>query len=98
MATLCAKNIIALLNDKPLKQFTFMDKGSLVSLSKFTAVGSLLGNMKKDSIMIEGWLARVMYTSLYRLHQIALHGYVKTGLLMLVDSINRVLRPRLKLH
>lgn len=98
MATLCAKNIIALTKDKPLKEFSFLDKGSLVSLSKFTAVGSVLGNMKKDSIMIEGWLARMMYTSLYRLHQIALHGYIKTGLLMLVDSINRVLRPRLKLH
>jgi NADH dehydrogenase len=98
MANLCAKNIIAAINGKPLKAFVFMDKGSLVSLSKFTAVGSLLGNVTKDSIMIEGKLARLMYISLYRLHQLALHGYIKTGLLVLVDSINRVLRPRLKLH
>ncbi|MGK3712937.1 hypothetical protein ACSLO9_08845, partial [Escherichia coli] len=28
----------------------------------------------------------------------ALHGYFKTGLMMLVGSINRVIRPRLKLH
>lgn len=98
MALLCAKNIIAWLNNKPLKTFVFFDKGSLVSLSKFTAVGSILGNLTKDSIMIEGKLARVMYISLYRLHQVALHGYIKTGLLVLVDGINRVLRPRLKLH
>ncbi|HGT8929525.1 TPA: hypothetical protein ACM4H2_005330, partial [Escherichia coli] len=25
-------------------------------------------------------------------------GYFKTGLMMLVGSINRVIRPRLKLH
>ncbi|MGF7449308.1 hypothetical protein V7P28_39630, partial [Klebsiella michiganensis] len=28
----------------------------------------------------------------------ALHGYFKTGLLMLVGRINRIIRPRLKLH
>ncbi|MGQ7188858.1 FAD-dependent oxidoreductase, partial [Escherichia sp. HC-CC] len=38
------------------------------------------------------------YPSGYRMHQIALHGYFKTGLMMLVGSINRVIRPRLKLH
>lgn len=98
MALLCGKNIIALLSDKPLKDFIFHDKGSLVSLSKFTAVGSVLGNLTKDAIMIEGKLARMMYISLYRLHQVALHGYIKAGLLIFVDGINRVLRPRLKLH
>ncbi|WP_308569539.1 hypothetical protein, partial [uncultured Providencia sp.] len=28
----------------------------------------------------------------------ALHGYIKTGLMMLVGSINRIIRPKLKLH
>ncbi|WP_254919802.1 hypothetical protein, partial [Klebsiella pneumoniae] len=27
-----------------------------------------------------------------------LHGYFKTGLMMLVGRINRIIRPRLKLH
>ncbi|WP_254866424.1 hypothetical protein, partial [Salmonella enterica] len=27
-----------------------------------------------------------------------IYGYFKTGLMMLVGSINRVIRPRLKLH
>ena len=48
--------------------------------------------------MIEGRIARFVYISLYRMHQIALHGYIKTGLMMLVGQINRILRPRLKLH
>ncbi|MGL4984911.1 MAG: hypothetical protein ACRC5N_09480, partial [Plesiomonas sp.] len=26
------------------------------------------------------------------------HGYIKTGLMMLVGRINRVIRPTLKLH
>ncbi|MDY7026029.1 MAG: FAD-dependent oxidoreductase, partial [Pseudomonadota bacterium] len=43
-------------------------------------------------------LARIMYVSLYRLHQVALHGRFHTLLLMLIGRINKVVRPRLKLH
>ena len=64
----------------------------------FATVGSLMGNLTRGSMMIEGRIARFVYISLYRMHQIALHGYFKTGLMMLVGSINRVIRPRLKLH
>lgn len=98
MATRCYHNILAVLNDKPLKDYVFKDHGSLVSLSWFSTVGSLMGNLMRGNMMIEGRIARVMYISLYRMHQIALHGYIKTGLMMLVGGINRIIRPRLKLH
>ncbi|KUW57927.1 NAD(P)/FAD-dependent oxidoreductase [Escherichia coli] len=58
----------------------------------------LMCGLTRGSMMIEGRIARFVYISLYRMHQIALHGYFKTGLMMLVGSINRVIRPRLKLH
>ncbi|GAB7194911.1 MULTISPECIES: NAD(P)/FAD-dependent oxidoreductase [Dickeya] len=98
MASRCYSNILALLNDQPLKAYVYKDHGSLVSLSKFSTVGSLMGNLMRGSVMVEGRIARFVYISLYRMHQIALHGYIKTGLMMLVGSINRVIRPRLKLH
>lgn len=98
MASLCFSNIVAKMNGRELKPYVFKDHGSLVSLSRFSTVGSLMGNLTKGSMMIEGRIARVVYISLYRMHQIALHGYVKTGLMMLVGRINRVLRPSLKLH
>ncbi|WP_038907606.1 NAD(P)/FAD-dependent oxidoreductase [Dickeya oryzae] len=98
MASRCYSNILALLNDQPLKAYVYKDHGSLVSLSKFSTVGSLMGNLMRGSVMVEGRIARFVYISLYRMHQIALHGYLKTGLMMLVGSINRVIRPRLKLH
>jgi NADH dehydrogenase, FAD-containing subunit len=98
MASLCFSNIVAKMNGRDLKPYVFKDHGSLVSLSRFSTVGSLMGNLTKGSMMIEGRIARVVYISLYRMHQIALHGYVKTGLMMLVGRINRVLRPSLKLH
>ncbi|MGF1696077.1 NAD(P)/FAD-dependent oxidoreductase [Vibrio lamellibrachiae] len=92
------KNIVAKLANKPLTPYVYKDHGSLVSLSRFSTVGSLMGNLTKGSMMVEGRIARVVYISLYRMHQMALHGAIKTGLMMLVGRINRVLRPNLKLH
>lgn len=98
MATRAFGNIVATLNNRELKPYVYNDHGSLVSLSRFSTVGSLMGNLTKGSMMVEGRIARVVYISLYRMHQMALHGMLKTGLMMLVGRINRVLRPNLKLH
>lgn len=98
MASRAFSNIVAKLNDRELKPYVYNDHGSLVSLSRFSTVGSLMGNLTKGSMMVEGRIARVVYISLYRMHQMALHGMLKTGLMMLVGRINRVLRPNLKLH
>lgn len=98
MASRCFANIMAQRNGQSLKPYVYKDHGSLVSLSRFSTVGSLMGNLMRGSMMIEGRMARLVYVSLYRMHQIALHGYIKTGLMMLVGGINRVIRPRLKLH
>jgi NADH:ubiquinone reductase (H+-translocating) len=98
MATQAFKNIVAKMNKRELKPYTYKDHGSLVSLSRFSTVGSLMGNLTKGSMMVEGHIARIVYISLYRMHQVALHGVIKTGLMILVGRINRVLRPNLKLH
>lgn len=92
------KLIKAKLSNKPLPEFIFNDKGSLVSLSGYSTVGSLMGNLSKGSMMVEGRIARLVYVSLYRLHQIALHGYWRTFLMTLSGHINKVIRPKLKLH
>ncbi|MFV0448492.1 MAG: NAD(P)/FAD-dependent oxidoreductase [Vibrio sp.] len=98
MSSQAFRNIVAMLNGRELKPYVYKDHGSLVSLSRFSTVGSLMGNLTKGSMMVEGRIARVVYISLYRMHQMALHGIFKTGLMMLVGRINRVLRPNLKLH
>lgn len=98
MASLVLGNILAQMKGQSLKSYVYKDHGSLVSLSRFSTVGSLMGNLMRGSMMVEGRIARFVYISLYRMHQVALHGYFKTGLMMLVGSINRVIRPRLKLH
>ena len=98
MADRALANILAMMNGGEVKPYSYMDYGSLVSMSRFSTVGSLMGNLMRGSMMVEGRIARFVYISLYRMHQVALHGYIKTGLMMLVGQINRILRPRLKLH
>lgn len=98
MASYLYRHFPQILRGETLPAYEYRDYGSLVSLSRFSTVGSLMGNLSGGSLMVEGRLARLMYVSLYRLHQLAIHGYFKTFLITLVDRINRVLRPRLKLH
>lgn len=96
-ASLLAKSLVLKLEGKALPEYRYTDYGSLVSLSRFSAVGNLMGNLM-GSVKLEGWLARMFYISLYRMHQVALYGFFRTGLLMLGDRIGRSTEPRLKLH
>lgn len=99
MASHAFKNISKQMQGRDdLTEYEYVDYGSLVNLSRYSTVGSLMGNLTRGSMMIEGRIARFMYVSLYRMHQLALHGWFRTGLRMLSDSINKVIRPRLKLH
>lgn len=98
MARVAYRNVIAFLEGKDLKPFAYNDHGSMVSLSRFSTIGSLMGSLIGGRMAIEGRLARFVYRSLYRLHLIAIHGRV-TGIgLMLIGRVNSVVRPRLKLH
>ena len=92
------KNIVRLSEQRDAKDYVYKDKGSLVNLSRYSTVGSLMGNLNGGSMMVEGTIARIVYVSLYRLHQVALHGYFKTILMSLSGRINKIIRPRLKLH
>jgi len=98
MASVVAHNIIQELNGKELKEFTYTDYGSLVNLSRFSTVGSLMGNLMKGSMFIEGKIARIMYLSLYRMHQLAIHGYVKGPFIIFLSRISKIIRPKIKLH
>lgn len=98
MAAQVGDNILRLVNDKPLQAFAYKDRGSLISLSHYSAVGKLMGGLSGGSLNVEGRIARAAYVSLYRMHQYALHGWFRTLLLALTDKINLLIRPRLKLH
>jgi NADH dehydrogenase len=98
MATTVFHNFDRLLHGKPLRAYSYVDHGSLVSLSRYSTVGSLMGNLVGGRMAIEGRLARFVYMSLYRMHLLAIHGWLRGAALILVGHVARILRPRLKLH
>jgi NADH dehydrogenase len=98
MSKTAFRNIIHLIQKKPLEDFVYRDRGSLISLSRFSTVGSLMGNLVGGRMAIEGYLARIAYISLYRMHLLGIHGWFKGALLILVGHVNQVVRPKLKLH
>lgn len=98
MAAMVYRNLARLMDGRPLRPFVYHDHGSLVSLSRYSTVGSLMGSLIGGRMAIEGRLARFVYTSLYRMHLIAIHGWVKGLALLAIGRVNRIIRPRLKLH
>lgn len=98
MASCVEKNITSALQGKPLQDYQYTDYGSLVNLSRFSTVGSLMGNLTSNTMFVEGKIARLVYISLYRMHQRAIHGTAKTIALWFAEKIMRVVRPRMKLH
>jgi len=98
MATCVERNLIKKLEGKPLEDYQYVDYGSLVNLSRYSTVGNLMGNLTKRTMFVEGKIARIMYISLYRMHQRAIHGTLKTIGLWFAEKIMRVVRPRMKLH
>lgn len=84
--------------EKIKEPFQYRDFGSLVSLGEYSTVGSLMGGLIGGSIMIEGYIALFMYVSLYKLHELALHGFFKVALDTLARIITRRTEPHVKLH
>ncbi len=98
MADAVFANLRAAIDGRPLKSFVYHDHGSLVSLSRYSTVGSLMGNLIGGKLAIEGRLARLVYLALYQMHTIAIHGWLRGLALIVVGHVNSVIRPRLKLH
>lgn len=99
MAIVCAENIKSqILNKQQLKPFVYHDYGTLVSLSRFQTLGSLLDQLFHKKWTISGTAAEIAYASLYRKHQLALHGPWKTAWILLSHLIEKRVKPKLKLY
>lgn len=96
-ADLIYANLRRKLRGEPLKDYRYTDYGSLVALGKFSTVGNLMGNLL-GTVMIEGALARLVYLSLYKMHQLALFGPFRVTLMMIGRFFSSRLQPKIKLH
>jgi NADH dehydrogenase len=92
------KQIKRRLTGQRLRDWRYRDFGSLVSLGEFSTIGSLMGGLMGRSLWIEGLFARLMYRSLYKMHEYALHGPTKVTLDTAARLITRRTEPHVKLH
>ena len=89
--------------DKRLKgksnigEYVYRDYGSLVTLGRYSTVGSLMGSIT-GSVRVSGLIARLVYLSLHKMHQVTLHGAFSTLLLTLSSILRRSVNPEVKLH
>jgi NADH dehydrogenase len=86
------------LDGRPLRPWRYRDFGSLVSLGEYSTVGNLMGSLSGGNLWLEGWFARMMYLSLYKMHELALHGFWKMALDTAARIITRRTEPHVKLH
>ena len=92
------KQIKRRLAGQALTEWRYRDFGSLVSLGEYSTVGNLMGGLMGRSLWVEGLFARLMYRSLYKMHEHALHGPTKVTLDTAARLITRRTEPHVKLH
>ena len=97
-ASYLTKLIRRRLAGKPTEPFRYRDFGSLVSLGEFSTIGSLMGFVAGKGMLVEGYIARMMYRSLYKMHEMALHGPLKMTLDTATRFLTRRTEPHVKLH
>jgi NADH dehydrogenase len=92
------KTLTGRLETRAPTPFRYRDFGSLVSLGSYHSVGTLMGFISGGQLRLEGWIAKVFYLSLYRLHIWALSGFWRMALDTLARILMRQTQPKVKLH
>jgi NADH dehydrogenase len=81
MASIAGENIVRITKEKPLVEFRYSDKGSLISVSGFPTVGVVMGNVVRgDTVNVRGkncthWLHIALPHA-----SNALHGWLRATL------------------
>lgn len=96
-ASTLAKTLINRLQGGKAVVYRYRDYGSLVSLGKYSTVGNLMGNLM-GTVTIGGFIARMVYLSLYKMHQVAIHGYFRTIMLTFSNLFRSATHVKIKMH
>ena len=97
-AATLAKSLVCRLEGKPVIEFTYRDRGSLISIAGYSAVGSLMGAISRRAIFVEGKFAKWMYWCLHKHHQVVVNGFFRTWLGTWGEMIHSARNPGTKLH
>ena len=91
------KTIINRMHGRLPVAYVYRDYGSLTALGKYSTIGNIMGNLM-GSVTIGGFVARMVYLSLYKMHQVAVHGYFRTAMLTLSNLFRRSAHAKIKMH
>ena len=97
-SNLLVKTLAGRLSGRSPRPFHYRDFGSLVSLGGYQSVGTLMGFIGGGALRVEGFVAKVFYLSLYRLHIWSLFGFWRMALDTLARLIRSQTEPKVKLH
>jgi len=92
-----ARHLGRWLDGTALPPFVFRDMGSLVSLSDYNAFGTLgkFGFFRGG--FLKGSFAQASHAYLYRRQQIGLHGLRRAGVMWLAETLNKLVRPPIRM-
>ncbi|WP_457486730.1 NAD(P)/FAD-dependent oxidoreductase [Teichococcus aerofrigidensis] len=84
---------------RPLTPFAYQHKGALVALGRYNAFGSLgRRGLLGGGLFIEGRFAQFSYASLYRRHQLGLHGFWRSLLYWAADLLRKASAPGVRME
>lgn len=98
-ANYLARTLERRLKGKGVGAFRFQPRGTLVSLGPGEAAGEFPALRRDHSVFpTHGLIAKLLYVSLYHMHRVALHGWLRATALFLADRLRRTTLPPVKLH
>lgn len=92
-----ARHLVDRLHGRPLLDFRHRDLGSLVSLSRYSAYGTLGRAGVLPGHFLSGRVAQMGHDWLHRRHQAAVLGWARTGLLWVTEHLHRRALPPIRL-
>ncbi|HET6309125.1 MAG TPA: NAD(P)/FAD-dependent oxidoreductase [Rhodopila sp.] len=98
MAAHMVRQVNHILAGEALEPYHYRDFGSLVSLGRYNTIGNLMGFLSGRGMFVEGLVARMMYRSLYKMHETALHGGTSVFWRSVVRTVMQRPTPTVKLH
>jgi NADH dehydrogenase len=91
-----ARHVEAWCSDGPVPPFRYRDRGALVSLADYNGWGTL-GRYTFGGGRLKGLFARLGHALLYRRHQLSLLGPIRGPLAWLVDGLDHLVSPPVRL-
>ena len=84
-----ARQFKRLFSGRALQPFVFCDSGIVIAIGHNNAVGALMNSR----LIVDGWMVRSLYHTIFRLHQQVLFGWVRVTSLIIQRRLKCAFNP-----